>query len=588
MISNFRPNNSYSIPEKFLAEKLLELFFYRTIDSHRAKLNNPHWILIELHQVLCDWDKNKIKNFERTIRPVVLEMLKFIENDATLDFSPVNKEYFKELLGNSKDKNYHQLLFSLKLLVEKNKNYAQNLFQIIESEITTLNKKIDSPDDLEHLGKFLDFLATELINTGYSKGFLYFITSKLFSEFSKKAFTDAFEEIRNLSVRDEEKFTVVFKLKKLAGGNKKIDLKSPYVISEEKINELREINDKSKAFFSKQGPFTYFLAIKANGLDYLSVIEKAKKELFTIIDLLHLGYPDNPFDYNKKCLVIGSKKKELTNIQPVAYTTDGYYKNNEELYELLLGKIKRLTIKGNIQKESLQKAVSAYRHLRLGRDADELEQKFINYWIGLEYIFSNYDISENTINRLKEYFIHAHSTAYLKRNLKEFHNDIKRLKLKGSIPNFSEDLEYLKIPSTYDFIATTFFEGFPLLGFRATRYKSLISSEKKLKNSILKHRQNLEWHLTRAYRIRNEIVHDAAIHLNIESITGNLKYYLTYILNGLIDYLDNATFDINMDGFISIDDYFLLQEIKYNSLNKAGFKLQVLMDEKNVTEIFSN
>ena len=588
MISNFRPNKKYSIAEKFMAEKLLELFFYKTMDSYRAKLNNPYWILIELYQVLCDWDRKKIKNFDRTIFPVILETLKFIENDETLDFLPVNKKYFTELLGKATDKNYQQLSYANKLLIEKNKGYSNNLFQIIEAEIMDLNQKSIAPQDLEELSKHLDFLSTELINQGYSKGYLYFVISKLFSENAQKNFSDAFDEIKNLSTRDAEKFLVVFKLLKLGGGNKKIDIKTQLEINEEKIKELSAINDKSKAFFSKQGDFTYFIAVNLKGLDYLSVIEKAKKELFTIMDILHLGYPDNPFDFHKKCLVVGTRKRELTNIRPVNYVTDGNYKNNDELYELLLNKIKRLTKKNKIQNESLQKAVSAYRHLRLGRDADELEQKFINYWIGLEYIFSNYDINDNTVTRLKEFFIHAHSTAYIKRNIKEFHNDIARLKLGEAIEGFADDLHYLKNIDTYDNIIKEFFEGFPLLGFRAMKYKDLISSDKNLTAAIIKHRKNLDWHITRIYRIRNEIVHDAAIHLNIESITGNLKYYLTYILNGLIDYLDNAPFDINSDGFITIEDYFLLQEIRYNSLNKAGFNLEELMNEKSVTEIFSN
>lgn len=69
-------------------------------------------------------------------------------------------------------------------------------------------------------------------------------------------------------------------------------------------------------------------------------------------------------------------------------------------------------------------------------------------------------------------------------------------------------------------------------------YKNFIINPKLLVGNILKHGTNLERHLTRCYRIRNEIVHDAAIHLNIESITGNLKYYLTFILHALIYYLD--------------------------------------------------
>ena len=118
-------------------------------------------------------------------------------------------------------------------------------------------------------------------------------------------------------------------------------------------------------------------------------------------------------------------------------------------------------------------------------------------------------------------------------------------------------------------------------------YKSLINDVKIIPNEILKHRANLEWHLTRCYRIRNEIVHDAAIHLNIESITGNLKYYLTYILNGLLEYLDDTPNNINIDSQATINDFFMLQEIKYRSIEKSGFKLNKLMEEKSATEIFS-
>ena len=269
------------------------------------------------------------------------------------------------------------------------------------------------------------------------------------------------------------------------------------------------------------------------------------------------------------------------------YTPDGSYKNNEELYGFLLAKVKNISTNRNIQKESIQKVISAFRNLRLGRDADELEQKFLNYWIGLEYIFSNYDLHDTTIVRLKEYFIHSHSIAYLKRNLNEFHNDIKRLKLESSIPGINNNLEYLKNRETFEFIITNFFEEFPLLAFRAHKYRELIIGEKIISEEIINHRNNLDWHLTRCYRIRNEIVHDAAIHLNIESITGNLKYYLTYILNGLIEYLDTVSDNPILDDQFSIHDFFLLQEIKYKSLSKSGFPLDDLVAEKSATEIFA-
>lgn len=588
MIANFTPNNLYNISEKFFAEKLLELFYTRTLDSHRAKLNNPRWILVELYQVISDWHHGKIKSFDRTVKPVIFECLKFMEDDNLLIFKPIDNKYFRTLLGQATHEKYQQLSHAVKILIDVNQRYASNVFSKIHDEIEKLNKTRISVERLNPLSKYLGFLASDLINLGYSKRYLYSVISRLFSENGKTPFTDAYNEFNNVIEREKEKFTVVFKLNKLGGGPKKINIKSTFEIDFERIAEYSKINNKAKTFLSKKTDFTYFLAINVEQAnDYLSAIEQAKRNVLSLIDLLHMGYPDNPFDFTKNCLVISTRNPEFTNTQPVFHITDGYYKNNEALYNLLLSKVKKIKENNKIQKETTQKIISAFRYLRLGRDADELEQKFLNYWIGLEYIFSNYDITDSTVTRLKEYFVHTHANAYIKRNLTEFHNDIKRLKLIEQIPSANEDLEYLKKAETYDFIIEKFLETRPLLAFRGYKYKKMIF-ENKIAENIIKHRTNLEWHLARCYRIRNEIVHDAAIHLNIESITGNLKYYLTYILNGLLDFMVSTASDFNMDGIITISDYFLLQEIKYKSFEASSFKLDKLMEEKSVTEIFSS
>lgn len=589
MIANYKVNANFTPCEKFLAEKVIELVFNKTIDSHRAKLNNPKWVLIEIKYILRDWHAKKIKNFDRTIKPVILEALQILKHDSTLIFSKVDKLYFHGLLGESSDKNYLQLYHATNLVLEGNANYLKRLFDLIEIEIARLNALNANfhVSDLTALNQLADYLGTELINHGYSKGFLYSALTSLFSESSTKTFAEILNEFKLLSEREQEEFIVIFRLNKLAGKAKGIDLKSKLEVSQEEITDFTKINKKSADFFARSGDNSYFLKIKTTGWDYLSVIEKAKKDLFTTMDLLHLGFPDNPFDFYKRCLVIGSRKQEYTNIQPVVYIPDGYYKNNQELYDFLQEKVTKLSERKEIQRESLQKIISAFRHLRLGRDADELEQKFINYWIGLEYIFSNYDINENTINRLKEYFIHGHSIAYIKRNLTEFCMDIKRLRLDDKIPGFNMDLQFLKDEATFDLLINNYSQSHPLLAFRADFYKKFVTDKGAICKAVIKHRTNLEWHLTRCYRIRNEIVHDAAIHLNIESITGNLKYYLTFILNGIVSYLDNTPVDINMNGFLSIEDYFILQEIRFNSIQKAGLKLEDLLAEISVTEIFS-
>ncbi|OQP50555.1 hypothetical protein A4H97_01565 [Niastella yeongjuensis] len=589
MIAYYKVNSQYTPAERFLAEKIIELVYYKTLDSHRVRLNNPKGILHEIKYVLRDWHANKIKHFDKTIRPVILETLQLLKNDTALVYGRVNKSYFHGLLGGCSDKNYLHLYHATNLVLEANKNYLERLFELIEAEINRINTIGSTPFDVSELfvlNTLVDYLGTELINYGFSKGFLYAELTHLFSDATANHFQDAFNNFKLLGRGEQEDFIVIFRLNKIAGKTKNIDLKSKLELAKEEKEKYVLINNKSTEFFAKGEDDSYYLKINLKGWDYLSVIEKAKKELFSTMDILHLGFPDNPFDFYKKCLVIGSQRGPYANVLPVSYIPDGYYKNNQDLYDFLQEKITRLSEKREIQRESLQKIISAFRHLRLGRDADELEQKFINYWIGLEYIFSNYDINDNTITRLKEYFIHAHSIAYIKRNLTEYCQDIRRLKLSKAIPDFGFSLQFLTEVSTFDYILHNYSISHPLLSFRAYSYKKFITDKSEIERLISKHRSNLEWHLTRCYRIRNEIVHDAAIHLNIESITGNLKYYLTFILNGLISYLDDMPVDVNMNGFVSIEDYFLLQEIRYNSLHKSGFKLDQLIEETSATEIF--
>ena len=64
MIANFKPKTEYSTAELFFIEKFLELVHRKTLDSHRARLNNPKIILKELKKVLYDWKGKRIKNFK--------------------------------------------------------------------------------------------------------------------------------------------------------------------------------------------------------------------------------------------------------------------------------------------------------------------------------------------------------------------------------------------------------------------------------------------------------------------------------------------------------------------------------------------
>ncbi|MEX0598839.1 MAG: hypothetical protein WD512_20315, partial [Candidatus Paceibacterota bacterium] len=237
----------------------------------------------------------------------------------------------------------------------------------------------------------------------------------------------------------------------------------------------------------------------------------------------------------------------------------------------------------HVNEETINKINSGIRYLRMGGESSEIINKYINYWIGLEYIFSTYDADSYTVGRLREYFKRAHALIYIKRNINDFHKDIKRLNFHGLIPTYNDDLEYLKIENNYDLLiaGTTS----PLLKFRAEYYKGLLSDNKKVRAALENHQKNLEWNLTRTYRIRNEIVHNAAIKEDIAVLTSHLRYYLTFIINGLVDFIIYNPKDVNNDDQITIDDYFIFQDLTLSSLEKKGVELNDLIAINNPMEI---
>lgn len=48
-----------------------------------------------------------------------------------------------------------------------------------------------------------------------------------------------------------------------------------------------------------------------------------------------------------------------------------------------------------------------------------------------------------------------------------------------------------------------------------------------------------------------------------------MKYYLTFILNSILDFMAENDIDTNNDGKITIEDYFIAQDIMLGSVKKS-------------------
>ena len=576
-----------TVSQKFFIEKSIELLYRGTIDSYRVRVRNPKSILQEIKLALESFEKEQLKHF---ISIVAKDKKQFALKDEVialcttepnyLSFRTFSKEYFIACLEVLSENNYKQLKNSLSILLRENINYTDSIFTGLKNllnEIPSSNVEIFIL--LDKIEKTLNFLFTEQIDKGFSKGFLYRHIYGLFINSLNEGddFNIKVTEFENRVKLLNNNYLIIFRI----DTTKKIkqNIKSTLAIMSicDNIDDIKFITEKEFENFKTQKDNRIFIKCGISAPDYLAALKKAKAILAENLDLLNLGISDEFLAVHSRVLIIDNENPTKAGFQHTANFFDGKYKFAREHYLHFIEKVPVILSNQLVTNESKEKIKSAIRYLRLGNQSTEVEHKFINYWIGLEYLFSNYD-SNNTISRIKEYFVVCHSPVYVKRNLYYFHANLSEIEptILITITNYTTNPnDCLSNPDFYAEVSNKLISTHPLIAERAYNLSKKVAtngSKKNLEEYIDKHKRNLIIHFTRIYMLRNEIVHDAAINTNIENIIANLRYYLTFALNGIIDFLCQTHEDK-----VSIEDYFTISEIHLGNIKHKGWTLSELL-----------
>lgn len=586
-------NYDHSKIESLFIEKSLELIYKNTIDTYRLRLNNPKTAIQELMDVCSLMQKNELTNNQYAIALCKeVKNLLFTENE--LIFKSVSKSFYIKLFDRN-EKNYQKILQASGLILNENKDYIdilyKKIYKFIIREKVIINADSKKLTD-EETNQFLDliqFLFVELLNFGYSKQYLHkYCTAIFWSE--GKSFRERFARLIKLSKRRKENYEIIFGVEDNSFNLtdlKKINNQISIINSKDR-KRIRIIGNKKVADFLDShatiGAGGLF-SIKLCALDYYKVVNNALALLSSDFDVYHLGHSDFEFKLLKDVVVIGENDPSKAGIIPSDYQIDGYYKSDGKVFKEFIKRLNKLN-EIKISNESKRKIKSAIRYLRLGTESSQLENKLLYYWIGLEYIFTNHIDDSYTLERIKGYLPTCHALIYFKRNLNAFHKDIYKVNFAPHLANYNKDLKYLCEQKTY----TTIFEksNSELLKHRAKYYLTFLQQPEKITGILEKHQENLQNNITRLYRIRNEIVHNAAIKTGISTNAAHLRYYLTFILNSILEYFVNNPADIDSNGVLTIEDFFISQEIMLGSLTeKNKVKLSRFLETSNPNELLT-
>jgi len=578
---NYPTATTYTPRQKFFIEKVLELLNPDVMDSHRTRVMNPKIILSELSYVLKRFHDNKIKHFKPTIEAVTKEAMDLLSVENELKFCNFSKGHYISVLGQTTENSYIKTRVLTKIISSDNFRYNNDLVTKIANCVA--NPSIQSDciyQDYKEIDRLTGYLLTGLINEGFSKGFLQRAILSSFINKPKKTFEEAFGVFHFFSKKQKNKYRVYFKANLplfatkdvIKNYNVKIHTNAPQLNL--KVKESENPQD-----FLKEGDST-FICIRVHAHDSVSAVKIAKNELYNLLDLIHLCFISKEIIISDKNLILELDKEE--NQRQYWYRSfenkiDGSFRGGSHIVEILSKRFGRIWNEDNhIKYESKKKINSSIRYFRLSNEAQEIEHKFLNYWIGLEYLFSNTDDPQSTIDRVKRYLPAIQTNVYVKRLINDLHKNIVRLKA-TSITDFNQkNTAYLLKELSYDELWDKYYQDLPLISYRARKLADIFFNRNPAKKSselillLRSHEKGLKQHLTRIYRLRNEIVHEAAVNIrtDIYTLTSNLKHYLLISLDTMLESLaDNY-------GVNDINSFLIYQEAIYQNIEKTNPDLE--------------
>lgn len=548
----------------FFKERLKELFHKDSLDSYRVRHHNTLSVIKELRSLIIGWQNKNIKQAQ-TVQYCVDEVKDAINKDEVFDFSVCSKKQFllvleeyEKYLQSKKERNASEnskLIFLLNKFIETNQsNYLTNLWNKIQETLYqegSLEENLFIPE-ISKLESLIVSLAREILNRGHSKKIAFLITNKYTTEGNT---LEEFVKFRSMLEGSSSKtFKVIFSL---FIQNTPDPVISNF-LSELNIDSIDNfIGNKARLNnFISSAPNRRFFVVELENTDPYLAIKDAKNQLFGELDAINIGMWRMKVTIDDSALVIESpgKDDQTISFHPTQFIFDGTYPQDiatANKYRTLLQKIRSNPLIDESVKVRLD---SALRHLRIANTDSEIEQRFINYWIALEFIFSSPLIEENTFNRLKINLTNILSACYVERNLRYLEKILRQ-------KHFLRSNEKINSENIQNLIDT---QTNILLKYRLSKFKSrLFGHSDKRENYIKFHRKNLESHLSRIYHLRNELIHEAAINHSIEDLTSNLKYYLVFLLNQMITY------------FVSVQDTGLKQKIK---IDDFFYEYQLIMD----------
>ena len=283
-----------------------------------------------------------------------------------------------------------------------------------------------------------------------------------------------------------------------------------------------------------------FAETQVMGVDYVSAAISARERFEACLDQMRFNFEPAPLKVDERCFV--ERKDRRVELVPVRHLVPNpHHLLPPEEFREFFGQSEKMLARSNVEIETGERLRAAIRHYRFGSDADAYKDKFLNWWMGLEFLA--YASHGENIGRTVA--VHA-SDALLQRYLYRLLGDLTRT-LKAHAITWDNDLatgsgaailDDLRHPGTLKLLqsatlaeklASSFSEN-PVVGFRIRRLATILQHPTKTAEALARHHRHLVWQLGRLYRIRCCIVHGSQVRFKLPLFTANMEFYLKELI----------------------------------------------------------
>lgn len=514
----------------FFIQRWLELLNIHTHSKYAVRFLNTHQALKELNYVCNEMIEGNIKRNDNHLRLVFQEVKKVLEEDVI--FKENAHSHFKILensLQSAPKADNVSKLYSIIFQIEYVLRHINTKY--LTWIITNLNQMLSSNE--KKYGKIerdIQILASELLGRGWSADALYSLVNESYKD-DTYSVEGRFEKLFSKFNDDPQTYVFLFAIKNSIATDTKAHL---IELGREVLNGEEVVNTYSGYDLEKNiSKVKEYIRIITQCYDTYSGVNKAWQSLVGSLDILNFYGFNIPDIDTAPIILVPDSQTYIRNVKVDLVAKKRKFKAPETIMNRVHSQLKSSNTDVN------RKIQSLFEFSRISEESLSPQSTFINLWIAIES-FAQSNEFDGGIENVKMVVSASATHNYLYGLLRNFLEDCNRCGLEVTFEGTTYQIGKLSPQEAlYLFWNDEFYEIMKiecehlnyLLAFRYTELFSILKDGKKCANLLEFHKENIQQHVHRLYRIRNAIVHSGEMQYSINLFTKHLYEYIQYVMS---------------------------------------------------------